>query len=532
MGSQRQHTFSQVPRAEIPRSSFNRSHGVKTTFNGGGLYPIFVDEILPGDTFNLRTSAFVRMATPIYPIMDNIYMETFYFFVPTRLVWENFQAFMGEQEDPTLPPTDYITPSITSAAGTGFESETLQDYMGLPTLVPGIEVNSLPLRCYNLIWNEWFRDQNLQAPVNVNKGDGPDSNNDYNLLSRGKRHDYFTSALPFTQKGDPVEVPILGTVPVVPTDDQSAPVFREAAGGGPGVNLTSTAAGTNTSWSQSLATTDLMKWQTSGLIADFTDPAGTTAVTINQIRLSFQIQKLLERDARGGTRYTELIRSHFSVTSPDMRLQRPEFLGGGSTRININPIHQTSDLQTVSAEGEVLGRLSAIATGSFNNHGFVKSFTEHGYVIGMVNVRADLTYQKGIERCWLHRDKYDYYWPALAHVGEQEIFNKEIYAQDGSIPANEEIFGYQERYAEYRYKPSMVTGVFRSNHPQSLDSWHLAEDFLDLPTLNAQFIRDTPPLNRVVAVPSEPRFIGDFYHKLICARPMPLFGVPGFVDRF
>lgn len=528
MGSQRQHTFSQVPRAEIPRSQFNRSHGVKTTFNGGGLYPIFADEILPGDTFNLKTSAFVRMATPIYPIMDNIYMETFFFFVPTRLIWENFQRFMGEQDNPG-DSTDFQVPQIVSSQAGGFVDEGLEDYFGLPTQIPQLSVSALPLRAYNLIWNEWFRDQNLQDSVEVYKDDGPDPLT-YNVLSRGKRHDYFTSALPFTQKGDPVEVPIGTQANVVPySADNSAPTFFEAGTGGTEYNLTSVAAGTNTAWSATVPGTSLMAWANPNLYADL---SSATSITINQLRIAFQIQKLFERDARGGTRYTEVVRAHFNVVSPDMRLQRPEFLGGGSTRININPIHQTSDLQTVSAEGEVLGRLSAIATASFNNHGFVKSFTEHGYVIGLVNVRADITYQKGIERCWLHRDKYDFYWPALAHVGEQEIFNKEIYAQAGDNPVNEEIFGYQERYAEYRYKPSYVTGVFRSSHPQSLDTWHLAEDFLDLPTLNAQFIRDTPPLNRVVAVPSEPRFIGDFYHRLVCARPMPLYGVPGFVDRF
>lgn len=522
------HTFAQVPSAEIPRSQFNRSSRHKMTFNEKFLYPMFVDEVLPGDTFNLRTSAFCRMATPIYPIMDDMYMETFYFFVPIRLVWDNFQKSMGEQEAPG-DSTDFLAPILTSPDPNGYGEGTLFDYMGLPTQKPNMQHISLPLRCYNLIWNEWFRDQNLQNPAPVPKDDGPDDGLGWVLLSRGKRHDYFTSCLPWPQKGEAVDIPIGQTAPIIPQDASATPLFKSADGTGWTGQLATNAASVSAQWDTAGIATEQVLWDQPRLLADLTN---ATAATINQLRIAFQVQKMYERDARGGTRFTELIWAHYKVRNPDMRLQRPEYLGGGSQRININPVVSNTDLTSVGGDDSgVIGRLSATGTASLNNHGFVKSFTEHGYIIGLVNVRADINYQQGLNRMWSRRDRLDWYWPALAHIGEQAVLNKEIFVS-GDPVVDEEVFGYQERFGEYRYKPGQVTGQFRSNAATPLDAWHLAEDFLDTPTLGNQFIQDTPPMNRVVAVPSEPRFIGDFYHRLKCARPMPLFGVPGNIDRF
>jgi len=543
------HNFAMVPRADIPRSRFSMQKTLKTTFDSGFLVPIMCEEVLPGDTFNVNVTMFGRLATPIFPVMDNLHLDSFFFFVPNRLVWTNWVKFMGEQDNPS-DSISYTIPQQVSPAG-GYAIGSLQDYLGLPTVGQvgagnTVSHSALPTRAYNLIYNQWFRDENLQNSVTVDKGDGPDSSpaTNYTILRRGKRHDYFTGALPWPQKGGTaVTLPLGTTAPVsgvgrvIMNNDSSI----TAANRGTIFNtydgnehyLVATGSPTRI-FSDSVDTGSplLVSPQGYGSNQLYADLSQATSATINQLRQSFQIQKLLERDARGGTRYTEILRSHFGVTSPDARLQRPEYLGGGTTPINISPIAQTSGTG-VSGQTTPQGNIAAMGTYMANGHGFTQSFVEHGYVIGVVSVRADLTYQQGLRRHWSRSTRYDYYFPVFAMLGEQAILNKEIYVTGGS--ADDNVFGYQERWAEYRYNPSEITGLFRSTAAGTIDPWHYAQKFTSLPTLNSTFIQDTPPLARNLAVGSAAngqQFLLDAFFNINAARPLPMYSVPGLIDHF
>lgn len=541
-------TFSQVPSVVRPRSVFDRSRTYKTTFDEGYLIPFYWDEILPGDTIaNLSVTSFARLATLLVPFMDNLWMDFFFFFIPNRLVWENWQRFCGEQDNPD-DSTDYLVPQVTVTPSVG----SLYDYFGLP-VGKQMKVDNLLPRCYNLVWNSFFRDENIQDSVVVDVDDGPDTASDYVLLKRGKRKcDPFTSALPWPQKGPGVELPIGGYAPVGAKDSNGNFVtmglgymgsssisvgpntvgFVSAPGAASGAQ-SSIALLKPTGTSYTVPTSNYATATTPRGVDLFADLGHSSAVTINSLREAFQIQKWYEQLARGGSRYVELVLSMFGVHTGDARLQRPEYLGGGTTPIQVHAVAQTSSSGS-DAMGEPYtpqANLAAYAVSGQSGIGFSKSFVEHGHVLGLVSVRGDYTYQQGIDRMWSRQTKFDFYWPAFAHLGEVGVLNKELFYQNDASVDNQ-VFGYQERWYDYRYGISKITGKLRSGVTGSLDVWHLAQNFANLPTLNSTFIEEAPPVSRVIAVPDEPHFIFDSVIKCRMARCMPVYSTPGLVDHF
>jgi len=535
MRSVMNHEFSKVPVVDIPRSSFDRSHGLKTTFNSGYLVPFFFDEALPGDTFNLDAHGFVRMATPLFPVMDNLHLETFFFFVPLRLLWDNFQRMMGEQDNPT-DSVDFEFPILVAADGNpatsfSFSEQSVYDYFGLPigvNFVGNDYISSTPFRAMNLIYNQWFRDQNLQDSVPFYKTDGPDPIDDFTLLRRGKRHDYFTSCLPWTQKAANAVTLPLGT---------SAPITIPWAGGAAAaMNPTVKASGDSKYYNLKTSSTYLESVNnpaggtTSTTDAMYADLSNATAASINALRLAIATQSFYELDARAGTRYVEHVMAHFEVQDPmALVLNQPEFLGGSSENVNIHPVAQTSG---TSASGTTtpLGNLAAMGTVVAKSN-FTKSFTEHGVLLGLMSVRADLNYQKGLDKMFTRglAGRFDFYYPMFAHIGEQAVYNKEIYYNND---ANDSlVFGYQEAYADLRFKRNTITGLLRSQAASTLDIWHLAQKFTSLPTLNSTFIQSNTDLDRVIATPTQPHFIFDVYNELISVRVMPVYSVPGLMVR-
>lgn len=540
--------FAMTPRSDVPRSAFDVQHGHKTTFDAGYLIPCYVDEVLPGDSMRVRMHAFARLATPIVPVMDNLIFETFFFFVPNRLVWTNWERFMGEQDSPT-DITDFVTPQIEMSHTQISVVGSVADYMGITVdgnVGATLEYfNALPFRAYNLIWNEWFRDQDLQVKVSVPGGDGPDGAGLATLLRRSKRHDYFTTCRPWPAK--PVMQPSTGGFMagdelrnLVPGQDYANVMYNPNSGvGAPisglgvlGAAATAVSSGGVKEPGQRTVADYSFYYDGSDLLmrSPFADGQPDVKVLINDIRTANMLQQWMERNARGGTRYAEILRSHFGVTSPDARLQRPEFLGSGRSYVTTSPVAQTS-ASGIAGSTTVLGEQAAIGTLSAYNHGFSQSFTEHGFVIGLMNIRADLSYQQGVNRMWFRKSKFDYYWPQFGNLAEQAVFSKEIF-NDGSA-GDDTVFGYQERYSEYKYKPSRVSSHFRSSSATPLDMWHFAQNFAPRPVLNANFIIDVPPIDRALqAVFPASSFLCDMLFETRLVRCMAMYGIPGVGMRF
>lgn len=551
---------------DLTRSKFKRPSGLKTSFNVGDIIPIYVDEVLPGDTFDLKTNKVVRLQTPVTPFFDNIYMDTYFFFVPNRLVWEHWKQFMGENtESAWIPTADYEIPQISAPSG-GWNVGTIADYLTVPTGVDNISVSALPFRAYALIMNEWFRDENLLDPLVIPVDDttvtGVNTGTYVTDCVKGglpykaaKFHDYFTSCLPSPQKGPDVKLPVVsGYTPVdsIPVygsgkalsfyDGTNVLGFGSDNGNDPyynagyfgvdvGGSLGTSGAGLPYVKAVGVAPKSVVTDpEDSGLVADTSLlNFGINVGTINQLRLAFQIQKLYEKDARGGSRYIEILKSHFGVTSPDYRLQRPEYLGGNRCAINVNQVVQ----QSATGSGSTpQGNVAAMSVTTDSHHDFTKSFTEHGLIIGVAVARYDHTYQQGLDRMWSRKDRFDYYWPVLANIGEQAVLNKELMLQGTSD--DNEVFGYQEAWADYRYKPNKVTGEMRSSYATSLDVWHLADDYATLPTLSEGWIlEDKTNVDRVLAVKSSVsnQLFGDFFFDVKTTRPMPVYSIPGLIDH-
>ena len=559
MNRNTQSHFAENPTSlDMSRSTFNRPQSIKTSFNVGDIIPFYLDEVLPGDTHTIKTSTVVRLQTLLTPFMDNIYLDTYYFFVPMRLTWEHTKEFFGENtKSAWIPQTEYQIPQVTSPAN-GWEVGTIADYMGIPTGVPNISVSALPFRAYALIVNDWFRDQNLTDPLNIPFDDattlGSNGTNYIEDVIKGgkpfkacKYFDYFTGALPSPQKGPAVNIgltnnAVVGNGYALGLTDQTGTIhtlYNQSADAISARGMTGSLIGTNTS-TGSLNTGRNIGVPTLDQLGEHPEYSGLVATgsmaTINELRQAFQIQKFYERCARGGTRYIELLKSMFGVTSPDARLQRPEYLGGNRVPIEVHSVVQNSQTSTTPQ-----GTVTAMSVTVDNHDDFTHSFTEHGYIIGLCVARYDHTYQQGIERMWSRKSKFDFYWPLFANLGEQAIKNKEIYAQGSKVlnsatqtPYDDEVFGYQEAWAEYRYKPNRVSGEMRSQYAQSLDSWHLADDYASLPSLSDSWIReDSSNVNRVIAVTDTlaNQLFGDIYVDNKTIRCMPVYSIPGLIDH-
>ena len=533
--------FAQNPQVGVSRSRFQRNNDNKTTFNTGDLIPIYLDEVLPGDTHEIDMACVMRMATPIFPVMDNAFCDFYFFFVPNRLLWEHWKEFMGENKATAWTPSiEYSIPQVTAPAE-GWEEGTLADYLGLPTKVKGLSVSALPGRAYGLIYNEWFRNQNVTQPTLVEvtdatttgKNDGSKTNDSAITLAKplkaAKVFDYYTGALPEPQKGEPITLPLSGNAAIFMYKDDTLKT-KGTLNNKEALFLQGGSGAQGQLYNNEKALAVMGATASGGTTADGAylgaDLTTINAATINQLRQAFQIQKLLEKDARGGTRYREVLREHFGVISPDSRMQIPEYLGGYRLPINVSQVIQTSSTDNTSP----LGNTAALSVTTMNKPMFTKSFTEHGFIMGLAVVRTDQTYQQGIERMWSRTGRYDYYWPVLANIGEQAILNKEIYAQGNE--KDDEAFGYQEAWADYRYKPSKVTGLFRSNAKQSLDAWHYAQDYNALPTLSTDWMEQgEAEMKRTLAVQSQPDFIADFYFMNKTTRCMPVYSIPGLIDH-